>query len=455
MRPPGCGLLYARRSQLLAASLVGGLVLAGTWGSLFQVGAYDESAIVAAVWRVHLGQIPGRDFPLTLPPLALLPGVLAWAVAAPRLWTLYASAGLSVVLATLVLWWMTPTWKPLPRLALVTAATIPTVADGWLWHSSLTSVVALVYAVAVSQRRLGVASISAGLLALGKANVAWPALLVGAALLPGPTVAGAGFAVLGLTVSGWPGLSMFTRNIVLAQDRFSLPPAVVPPASRPLLAAVVGLTLAVRGKDRRVGFVVAACCGIATNFDLPLHDAPLLLGSLLVLAIPGTSGVVGLVLAGAIHAGMTRARARMVGDFFEDSLTTDIRPGFLEGLHSGPRWQNVVAEVDRAVLLGDRVFLGMRLEILYPQTGKEPLSGLPVWWHAGTSYLRAQRPEVVRAFWQDPPDVAVWLSGDHARVPEEITRGVEACYLHVVGYLTLDVFVPPPDRVCGPARMPK
>lgn len=436
-----------RRAQLLAASLVGGLVLAGTWGSLFQVGAYDESAIVAAVWRVHLGQIPGRDFPLTLPPLALLPGILAWAVAAPRLWTLYASAGLCVVLATLVLWWMTPTWKPLHRLALVTAATIPTVTDGWLWHSSLTSVVALVYAVAVSQRRPGVASISAGLLALGKANVAWPALLVGAALLPGPTVAGAGFAVLGLIVSGWPGLSMFTQNIALAQDRLSLPPDGVP-VSRPLLAAVVGLTLAARGRDRRVGFVVAACCGVATNFDTPLHDAPLLLGSLLVLAIPGTSGVVGLVLAGAIHAGMTRTRARMVGDFFEDSLTTDTRPGFLEGLHSGPRWQNVVAEVDRAVLLGDRVFLGMRLEILYPQTGKEPLPGLPVWWHAGTSYLRAQRPEVVRAFWQDPPDVVVWLSKDHARVPEEITRGVEECYTPVPGYLVLDVFVQSPDRDC-------
>jgi hypothetical protein len=231
-----------------------------------------------------------------------------------------------------------------------------------------------------------------------------------------------------LDVSG-----VMRRNALVAASTLAVVVA-VPPLRRPTRREALAL-----------GFAVAAALGLATDWDIIEHGLPLLVGAVL-LAAPDrrwTHGLAALALGSAVLTGAGRDRARYVGDFYTDAPLEQRDDGVFSGLSAAPAWWATVDEVRRAtdtLAPTARVFLGPRLELLYPEIRRAPLIGLPVWWHAGASYPRATKAKIVEAFIAAPPDVAIFRLGDRARVPRAIVAAVEGEYVRAGGYSSIEVW---------------
>jgi hypothetical protein len=414
------------------------LVVWGARQGLVQMGAYDLSALVAMAWRDHLGQRAGVDYPFTLPPALLLLARAAWTAGPVTLVSLLV-AGAVATLAQMALVDHLARALPDPaRLALAACVAVPTVASGIPWHSALTSTLALCLAVAVVEQRRGWIVVLAAVVALCKPNVAGPALLVAAVDAPGLVAAGGALGAVAMLVGGVDPVEQLVTYWALLDDRGALGADVAADIDAwgrwgrlaiELAAGVVALRALRLDRRAELGllFVAAGACGLLTNWDIVDHDMPLVLGGV-VLAAPSlraSRALLAAVLAHAVIVGARRDRARYVGDFYDDGALVESGVGVYAGVVASPRWWAVVDEVRRATDGLDpdaRVFLGPRLELLYPEIGRAPLFGLPVWWHLGASYLRRDYPRIDGAFEREPPDLAILL--DAGRLPSGIAGAI-------------------------------
>lgn len=429
--------------RTLAILLLPVLVVWGASMGMVQFGAYDESSLVALAWRDHLGQIPGVDYPLTLPPALLLLCRVAFAVE-PSLralvWSSAAMWGLQVLAASSLR-------APISVAALLA---VPVVATGYPWHSAMTSTWTLLLAFALAERRAGWILVLAAVETTLKPNVAGPALLVGLVVAWRPVLTGMVAGAVVMRLGGVDPLLLLNAYAHVAGRSLGHADidAVVTWDLWTRRALILGYAVAVvdlwchRWTARAplgLAFAAVATVGLRTDWDILQHGLPLLVGGL-VLAGARSRWLTAAVLASAVAMGASRQRTAYVGEFYSSGPLVTVTEGFYAGLSTSPGMLAVLDEARR--LPEGATFYGVRLEFLYPETARTPLRGLPVWWHFGSSYW--DKATVVDAFTANPPDVAVFLPGDHGRTPRALVAYVEGHYRRAEGFAAIEVWLREP-----------
>jgi hypothetical protein len=469
-----------------------------------QFGGYDLSILIDLTWRFKQGQAPGVDFIATLPMSEMaVAKVLSWFQPA-WLGLTYANVAITALAWVLLwlhgpVFYRNRYLAVLAPLVLV----VPLLYTNHFWHSSLAQLLAclLVFSsyAAVTQtdrRRLVLLALSAGLFVGAKQNVA-PLVLgvtfgwliatgprahraVIAALLGGSAAGVAGYLLLlrmDLSTFLYSYTSVGGRLLPdpsMAQAIFALPSTqlLVPVAAA---GGVLIVVLVAWGRlPRTVRVYLAACFAVSlvpfgTDWDAKLNNLPLPMFILVMLASPygrsaadlfaaraservrrvatrplgavAASVVVSVVLV-ATWGGWGRERMQAVGPFYEPTVSNVVRGGYFDGLGTGPWFATVLSEIEAVgrSSTGQRVFYGPRIEFGYQVTGASSPTGLPIWWHPGSSYAVADTDAITRRFVQDRFDLLVFSRGDRTRVPSQILDYITAKYELVPGFYALDVY---------------
>ncbi len=456
------------RSAVVVVS-VGLGTLCVTFGNR-HFGGYDLSVLVDVAWRYARGQRPYSDFICTLPPAFFVPPGLVFRVFGPSWDSLLAlhallTAAVTAVTCVLLDRLGVPRWLAL-LLSVATQVISPALTAHW-WHSVQAQQAGLVYVLATlllaraphRPGRLALYAASLAALLATKVNLVAVLLLVVAPVaLWTPSwrrvllVHAAAITLLAsaLVAAGVSPVGMLAAYRAIAGR--SLPRFGFPPES--LLGwhyAFVALATALaswsavvcwrRGEHRTVliclGGVASALYAMATNWDTRFNDYPLALFSVTFLAWTATNGeegqrrrlipsiallwvciTVGLVLGHARH------RNRHVGyaTFFEWNYQAGtIDHPFFAHLRAGPRLHRVVRSADRLLAAEQgTVFFGPRLEFMYAMFERPSPRGLPIWWHAGTSFPLADTALVADRWSRARFDLLVFLRDDDSRMPAEV-----------------------------------
>jgi hypothetical protein len=198
--------------------------------------------------------------------------------------------------------------------------------------------------------------------------------------------------------------------------------------------------------------VVVSALPMFTDWDNKYNDAPLLLCSLILLAdwsrpIARRAMIVValIVLAGAAQNGIVRQRMHDVGvgAFWQRAPLTLVAGGYFDGLYAAPRFHEVRREIQTA--LGQTkgpvsVFCGPRLEFCYMDNGLASPSGLPLWWHPGSSYPLQLETAIIRQFEASQFTLLIFLHDDRTRMPPPILHYIESKYTRQDGFSDLDVY---------------
>jgi hypothetical protein len=450
---------------------------------------YDLSMVVDTGWRISIGQRAFRDFYMTVPPVFAFGAALAFRVfgtAWNSLVIFNTAVCLSFGVASVGLLWRGG-YRSVTNLAPVSfACVIPVLVDGYWWHSSVTSVIAVFYLTSLMcwRRRLAdtvlrVAVVSStALLALSKPNVAIPMIgLTGASLILNaelryaylPLLAASAAAVLGLLYSSGTSVVGLVSSYAAVSGRAGLN-LFAPPGAEPwsvylsvgMIALLAAPSIFLLGRNRvsrtlptiEVQLIIAALVssylGMRTNWDVKQNDFPLLIGGLsFVMPIVGTpdrfSLAAGRVFVSScaltcgclLSLGATRWRLDGCGygAFYETQLdTTPFRDGFFSGLVSGARLHRVIDEVSAALTVGNRskyspkVFFGPRMEFCYAYFSLQSPTGLPVWWHPGSSFPEGDTDLIAGRFVNHRFDILIFLKSDFTRMPDSILRYLPSAY---------------------------
>ncbi len=467
---------------------------------MHQLGTYDVSSIVDLGWRYELGQVPFRDFPLTLPPAFSATVRICWSILGHN-WGSFVG-GSTVITICLVLC----AWVALSRtefdsarneVLVSLAIVIPHIAIGHIWHSAMASQIAVVTVLwlvawrsSPSRRSATVLGLFLGLLLLSKPNIAGPLTLISGAwiflhwrsrhvlALLISLVASVGTVlvisksdpsrVLATTIELLSSRSRPTQLLPDGLDNFST--FVFVSTYAMLLAALIGSggtvlhTLVHKGHFARMTFLlglgcaIASLAGMATNWDTKSSDMPLaILAVLLVLWSTdsvGTGGPISksrTVLASAVIVGLTllnlsvgstRWRMELAGPMTQPEPTATLKRRVLGGVHAAPILQAVDQQLTQALAESEdrNVFLGPRLEIFYSRFSLESPKGLPLWWHDGTSYTNRDLKGITAAFRSAGFSRAIFFKQDFTRFPPEIRQIIDDHYEIDERYSQLTIF---------------
>lgn len=490
------------RANLTGNVLWGWLLLAlasvfASWAVFRQFGGYDLSPLVDLFWRMRNGAVPGADFINTWPPLLLLvakacaPFDLGW----------YELTAANIVVACAAFAALTALTPPAERtVALCTglamAVSVPLVYTNHIWHSSLSQYCAAAFFVAFfrsfdrrawNRRRAASLFITAAVLALSKQNVALPFLAAGLAFAV--VFGGALRRTLLVTIVGGALAGILLAVVLLPMSPASFLYSYVAVAGRGLpshemlesfrdgatnlptielcLAAIAVMVLVivpagrlpVRQRLIAALFVAASLIPIVTDWDAKLNNATLPLVIALVTIVAGThrsgsrvkTGMAQVLLAGvllvAVFGGASRERMASVGPgaFWEPVAAHRIDHGYFNGLHSGRILADVLQELDEiaATRRQGRFFFGPRMEFGYAELRVPSPTGLPLWWHPGSSYAPADEPRIISAFAANDIDTLVFLGDDRTRMPAGLLAYISRHYRLTAHRGSLQVF----DRV--------
>jgi predicted dienelactone hydrolase len=81
------------------------------------------------------------------------------------------------------------------------------------------------------------------------------------------------------------------------------------------------------------------------------------------------------------------------------------------------------------------------MEFSYAAFRREPPRGLPIWWHAGSSFAVSDMAGVLHALDNDDFDMMVFLKNDRTRVPVVALQHKLSSYDLIGGFSELDVYV--------------
>jgi hypothetical protein len=460
-----------------------------------QFGGYDLSLLIDAQWRLSSGEAPGTDFVNTLP-LTLLFALKSWGLFLPTSWRslLWMNLAAFYLCATVVaLYWLRSFADGQKCLALVFMS-LPVLVTNHLWHSSLSQYVAIAYVVMTlhclrdghnSETTLAncAMALMSGLLVFSKQNLGLPlvALMIAASLpiaIVKPkewrrvgrfiTCNLVGIFAIGLfyvwVVPITPANMIATFTSVVARAHITREQAEAFYLPIPLKIAIsvfVGLALSgvctrkplIPNREIPIAVsVVVSALPMFTDWDNKYNDAPLLLCSLILLAdwsrpIARRAMIVValIVLAGAAQNGIVRQRMHDVGvgAFWQRAPLTLVAGGYFDGLYAAPRFHEVRREIQTA--LGQTkgpvsVFCGPRLEFCYMDNGLASPSGLPLWWHPGSSYPLQLETAIIRQFEASQFTLLIFLHDDRTRMPPPILHYIESKYTRQDGFSDLDVY---------------
>lgn len=457
-----------------------GLVITSTRFGMHQIGTYDASSIVELGWRFDLGQIPFRDFPLTLPPTFAAIVRVCWSVLGHG----WGSFVLGSAVSTLAL--MVCSWRGLTKSgfsstlneALVTGSlAIPHLAIGHIWHSALTSQIALTTAIWLVTWRKDKSTESSvvlgsllGLLILSKPNVAGPMMIVStlwiARFLVRRSIAiiltafGAMCAGI-LLVSKCSPVEVIKTSIELLSSR-SAPAQLLPDGlddfgklffTYTYLMLTVGLVVAlVRIRTSShvgvrpdwnilllgIGCLVSSLAGMSTNWDIKSSDLPLaILGVLLVnwstetfsdkSLASGLANMTLLLMFGGLvlinfSIGTSRWRMQLTGPMTQPTESVVMTGRVLTGVHASPLLEAVDQQIGEVVAASHthNIFLGPRLEIFYSRFNLRSPLHLPLWWHPGTSFTKRDEAQIIHGFEGARFTTAIFFKQDFTRFPAEL-----------------------------------
>ena len=463
-----------------------------------QFGGYDHSALIQAAWLQFSSLVPFKDYPCTLPPLFFLGARYAFLLFGVC-WSAFVL--LMGVFAVLSFLFLSRQFRALgfpvagATILALAAELGTTVVCSYWWHNAITSVIGLMVFVSTlaclahandwkSWASLGV---SFTLLILSKPN-AWP---VGACIVllftrdAGRRLRALTVLILGILLSGticWlhglSPLNVLRTYSEIAKSRgnpFSMVGLsdAVPVERRILLlstAVIVFLFLGVLAANRNEllrQWREYSCCVITAftslamasmNYEVKTSD---LMPLVIVLAVAAfrpwskrrldgigrvaTLTVIVCFVILSSYWGVTRMRVRGIGEytFFEDVPTQIIETGFFAGLHSGPRLIAVLWQVEYALdkYPSNKVFFGPRMEFSYAAFRRNPLRGLPIWWHSGTSFPDRDLDEITRTFESADFDLLIFLRGDFTRMSLPALQRKIINYERDPRFSQLDVFV--------------
>lgn len=473
-------LRLSRDSKRTCRIVAIGLVIASARFGMHQIGTYDASSIVEFGWRLDLGQIPFRDFPFTLPPTFAAVVRMCWSVLG-RGW---GSFVLGSAVSTLAL--MLCSWRGLTKSgfsstvneALMTCGlVIPHLALGHIWHSALTSQIALASATWLVAWRNDKSTESSvvlgsllGLLVLSKPNVAGPMMIVStfwiarfwvrrsvAIILTSAGVMCSGI----LLVSKCSPIEVLRTALQLFSSR-STPAQLFPDGldgfgkfffTNTYLILIIGAVVALMRiwVSRRagvnpdwnslllgIGCLISSLAGMSTNWDIKSSDLPLaVVGVLLMNWSSNTSAGKGwvdnignltlsLTLAGLVlinfSIGTSRWRMQLTGPMTQPAESAVMTGRVLDGVHASPLLEAVDQQIGAVVATSHthNIFLGPRLEIFYSRFNLTSPMHLPLWWHPGTSFTKRDEAGILHAFEDARFSTAIFFKQDFTRFPTEL-----------------------------------
>jgi hypothetical protein len=458
-----------------------------------QFGGYDLSPVIDASWRLSRGEVPERDFINTFPALFLILLKTAETVFS-NYQGLVAVNILFTLLCSFMLLLIARKQSLNDRYVVPLSALfcVPLIYTGHLWHSSLSSVSAAVFCLAIlpvirdevlDTPKAVLLMFATLLVTLSKQNVAIPLLFFSVGfllisdwksrfraiviILIGISAAFvAAFAVLGLGFDAWVYLYSAvlgrTRPLIeMWSDTLRMGSGIAVLAIMAFVVLIFGMTLlgkttslALKQRWFFTGLLLVSLLPVLTDWDAKLNNLPfLMIAALLpVLALPVNTALgldrvvrlsIWLAVVIAALGGWERERMRAVGPFYEPSSLYSVG-GYFDGLKTGPWFAVVIQEISTALTLGDNrpVFFGPRLEFGYRFANLASPTGMPLWWHPGSSYALSDESAIAQRFTELNFGLLVFSKGDRTRMPPELVNWIERNYERIEGFQTLDVYRP-------------
>jgi hypothetical protein len=462
-----------------------------------QFGGYDLSPLIDLFWRIHNGQIPGKDFIYTFPPMiAVAAKLVAWK---DMTWTDLTVLNIAFTVASFLLMlvsgWRASTnrwWWP----CLAGIVSIPLIYCNHLWHSTLSQIAAIgslycLYLVLTVEkpaiRQLTGLFLFSALLALSKQNVALP--VIGLSLLI-VIIGGcknsktAALTILSAYIFGvffyhyYVGTSLhdFVSSYTMVTGRLIPSSGMLDEMSMVVSNKALGILLILFLPFFCMEFfktpltplryllalvaAAAALIPVLTDWDTKMNDAPFPL-FLFGLALIGKVNcppqknslasrlfylLLACVLTAAIIEGWTRERMYHVGPglFYESPTTETVDSGYFSGLKTGAHLKAVLDEIHQFVPQDSAtpIFFGPRIEFGYALTNNTSPHGFPLWWHPGTSFALRDEELVIGLFKKQNFSTIIFLKNDRTRVPQPILDYIASHYTQIPGTTALDIYHP-------------
>jgi hypothetical protein len=190
-------------------------------------------------------------------------------------------------------------------------------------------------------------------------------------------------------------------------------------------------------------FLLLSCiCGvlpILTDWDTKYNDVSLPVFCLLISSsfYVYSSRIIVVVIAvlgfGAVAGGINRQRMHDVGvgNFWEATELSTIKSGYFAGLNAGPRLNKLRIAIQNNLKNPyplNNVFCGPRIEFCYADNNLISPTGLPLWWHPGSSYPVKLESQIIFTFKKSNFDKLIFLEGDRTRMPQEVLMYIKNNY---------------------------
>lgn len=479
------------RFILLSVLVATGAIVFSHHFGYYQFGGYDLSPVIDLVYRLHNGEVPGRDFVNTLPLsfvayLDLLQHVFGvnWSA------LLWGGSIAFAAASTVVIVFGRPLSDDRVCAAVIAILAVPLLVTNHVWHSVLTGYVAVIFLIFVLGSLtlpkpppgywIGVALCAGGFF-FSKQNVGLPLTLmllafcsfralkyrdvrsVGmiAAVLGSIAVTAIIYvAVLGIDLDQFaytftatsgravPSLEQISQTLI-GRHVIAVELALLyllwafwklPPAACPIETVIIC-----------VGFLAVGALAFLTNWDIKYNDAALVLVPLafLIGAVPPgnkdrTPGVArgrcalvvsaAFMIVMAFDAGAARKRMEGVGPgmFFERAPLARIENGVFSGLWTGPRMVAARTELGTFVArhpdASGSLFCGPRIEFCYADLALASPRGLALWWHPGSSYAMRDAHLIATKFVESRFRYLAFLRDDRTRMPQAVLDYIDHCY---------------------------
>ena len=486
------GRMPAAQSVSTAALVLLAFVPLGMW----QFGGFDHSSLILSGWYMHIGFVPFRDIPYTLPPLFYLGAGWAFRIFGIHWWAFVAAAGVFAV--TSFLWLVallrTANVSLAAAVSLAFVTELATILLGAYWWYNSASAVAVIVMLAAAlallrtpTSRFALVSVTASvaLLLLAKPN-SWPALGCAAILVTvrgrrarvlsaAAVLGGIVFAAVACLLHGFSPVDVLRTYVSIAESR-GAPDllglsgwSIWNLAFAAFLVAGFGWLFFSGFSEWNQHWREYECCAFIalasiwmafTNYEVRLSDLmPLVAASVMLSLRPWlvrpaeglhrrfASVVLVIFAIWSGYLAITRARVRGIGEgmYFELPAAVEINDGFFAGMHTGPRLPSVVSQM-RDVLQRrpQDVFFGPRMEFAYVLFQRTPGRRLPLFWHRGTGYPVSATSQIVDAFHKNNFSTLIFLRGpahDFQRLPGPLLVDISRRYDRIDKYPDIIVFV--------------
>ena len=459
-----------------------------------QFGGYDLSPLIDLFWRVELGQIPNKDFITTFPVIFIVLAKLnsffnhidwdlfTWInilVSFLILNLILIQAVLFKFKNYLVLW------------ILGIGISIPLIYTNHIWHSSISSIIAInfvfnVYLITLN-RRVGsglLLFISTFLLVMTKQNLGPPLLIITLVLsvlllrnlifrlmslvlsgiffgilftliLTKMDIAGLGYLYFGASSRIIPSAEMI--NAIRSVPSFKITAIVI---CLLLLLSVISFYKINSNRAQKIfplTYLILSFIPLLTDWDSKINNLPLVIACSTLTVSNLKPQAVGssvfekninlinlmaviIILDTAISHGIDRERMRAVGDFFESPANNSLNTRLFSNLKTGDRFSGIMSEIKSLNFQNEeKIYFGPRMEWAYYESKLKSPMHVPLYWLPGTSYALKDENDIVQNIQSSKFDFFIFARGDRTYLPAELISYLDLNYEITPSFSYIDV----------------